>query len=121
MKRWHRRSAAAAMALTLLVAATVASAQGAPIVDGNLWARSTLEERRAFLIGAANMISLELAYAKKRQTPPSPASDKAAKAMNALTLDEIAARISRWYAANPARRDTPVMGVLWTDIVEPHK
>ncbi len=121
MKRWHRCAAAAAMALTALLVATAAAAQGAPIVDGKMWARSTLEERRAFLIGATNMISLELAYAKKHQTPPAPASDKASRAMNALTLDDIAARVTRWYAANPAKLATPVMGVIWTDIVEPRK
>jgi len=117
MKRWLRWFAAAAFSL----AAFAAFAQAVPVVDGNLWARSTLEERRAFLIGATSMIALEHAYARKHGTPASPASDKAAKAMGALTLDEIAARVSRWYAANPAKLATPVMGVIWTDIVEPRK
>src|SRR5512139_595904 len=109
MKRVLRGAVAIGLALTALAA----SAQTVPVVDGALWARSTLEERRAFLIGATSMVALEHAYAKKRGTPPSPASDRIARAIGALTLDEIAARVSRWYAANPGKLATPVLGVVW--------
>ncbi|RJG05720.1 hypothetical protein D3870_06540 [Noviherbaspirillum cavernae] len=96
-------------------------AQTSTTVDGNLWLSSSAEVRRAFLVGATNMMSLEAAYAKKKGTPAPVAGAMAAKAVDQMTLDEVSNRITRWYEANPGRRNMPVMGVIWTDIVEPKK
>jgi hypothetical protein len=89
------------------------------IADGNLWMQSTPEERKAFIIGASNMMALEATYAKKRGTPPPLAGTKAAAALEHMTLDEMTDRITRWYEANPSRRTMPVIGVIWMDMVEP--
>ncbi len=43
----------------------------------------------------------------------------AAKAVEGMTLDQISERITRWYEANPGRRNVPVMGVIWFEIVVP--
>jgi hypothetical protein len=32
-------------------------------------------------------------------------------------LADIEGRITRWYEANPSRMSTPVMGVVWREIV----
>jgi hypothetical protein len=89
------------------------------VADGTMWLQSPTEERRAFLIGAANMMALESSYAKKRGTPLPLAGTKASAALEHMTLDDISDRITRWYEANPGRRATPVIGVIWMDIVEP--
>ncbi len=89
-----------------------------PIVDGKLWMGSSTLERRAFLIGAGNMIALEMAYAKKAGTAEPPAGTQARKAVETMTLEDIEERITRWYEANPGRLDTPVMGVIWNDMVK---
>jgi hypothetical protein len=95
-------------------------AQPAPIaVDGGLWLSSTPEVRKAFLVGAGNMIGLETAYSKKKGTPPPVAGAMAGKALDGLTLDQISNRITRWYEDNPGRRNMPVMGVVWIDMVNP--
>lgn len=98
--------------------ATEASAQHV-VVDGKLWMQSTPEIRKAFLIGAANGIALEKAYAEKTGTPAPQAGAIAAKAVDGLTLDQISGRITQWYEANPGRRDMSVMAVLWIDMVRP--
>jgi len=94
------------------------SAQKTPIVDGKMWMQSSTPERRAFLIGAGNMIALEIAYAQKAGTAEPPAGAMARKAVEAMTLQDIEERITRWYETNPARSDVPVMGVIWNDIVK---
>jgi hypothetical protein len=43
----------------------------------------------------------------------------ATAALDPLTLDQVSSRISRWYEVNPARRNMPVIGVLWVDMVQP--
>jgi hypothetical protein len=107
------------MALIAALAISPVWAQRAPIVvDGQLWLSSTPEVRKAFLVGAGNMIAMETAYSKKKGTPPPVAGAMADKALQALTLDEISNRITRWYEGNPGRRNMPVMGVIWIDMVD---
>ena len=88
------------------------------MVDGNDWTSATPVERRAFLIGAANVIIAENAYAKKRNVAPAPVSDRLTKATDKMKLADIEARITRWYEANSSKLATPVMAVVWQDIVK---
>jgi hypothetical protein len=89
------------------------------VAEGNRWLRSSPEERKAFIIGASNMMALESAYARKKGTPSPLAGTRAAAALEHMTLDQIADRITRWYEANPGRRTVPVIAVVWTELVEP--
>jgi hypothetical protein len=89
------------------------------VADGTQWLQSSPEVRKAFIVGAGNMMALEAEYAKKRGTPAPLAGSKAAAAMENLTIDQISDRITRWYAAHPARRTVPVIGVIWMDMVAP--
>ena len=110
--------AAAVLAAGLVVSAPV-PAQQRVVVDGNMWLNSTPETRKVFLVGAANMIALESAYSKRKGTPQPAAGAIAVKAVEGKTLDQISESITRWYEANPARRDLPVMGVVWIDLIAP--
>lgn len=115
LRAW-RATAAFVAALALCPA----SAQRAPVVvDGELWLSSTPEVRKAFLVGAGSMIAMETAYASKKGTPPPVAGAMARDALQALTLDQIAERVTRWYQTHPSRRNMPVMGVIWIDMVDP--
>lgn len=104
----------------LLMATTSAFAQKANslVVDGNDWMSASVNERRAFLIGAANMIMSESAYAKRRNVSAPPVGERITKAADSMKIGDIEARITRWYDANPAKLTTPVMGVVWQDIVK---
>ena len=88
------------------------------VVNGDMWLRSTADHRKAFLVGAANMLALESAYAKHMGTTPPPAGARAAKALDGMTLDQVSSRVTRWYEANPGRRTMPVIGVIWLDMVK---
>lgn len=95
-------------------------AQRAPIVvDGDRWLNSSPSERKAFLVGAANMITLESAYSTRKGTPAPAAGAMAAKALDEMTLDQVSNRITRWYESNPSRHNVPVLGVVWIDMVQP--
>jgi hypothetical protein len=90
-----------------------------PFLASLAWLSATPEVRKAFLVGAGNMIALETAYSKKKGTPPPVAGAMASKALHGLTLDQISNRVTRWYEGNPSRRNMPVMGVIWVDMVDP--
>jgi hypothetical protein len=109
-----------AMACLATGLAVPARAQDRPqvVVDGNMWLQSPADVRKAFIVGAGNMMALEATYAKKNGTTPPLAGTRAAAALEHMTLDQISDRITRWYEANPDRRSTPVIGVLWMDMVQ---
>lgn len=75
-------------------------------------------ERQSFLIGVANMIIAEGAYAKRHQLEMPPVSDRIVKAISRLKLADIESHITQWYEAHPERRSMPVMGVVWQGIVK---
>ena len=118
MKQWKQILAGAALAALLVPATALAQKANTLVVDGSDWMSATQVERRAFLVGAANVIIAENAYAKKRNTAPAPVSDRLTKATDKMKLADIEARITRWYEANPGRLAMPVMGVVWQDIVK---
>jgi hypothetical protein len=104
-----------------IVAATspaIAQNKDSLVITGNHWMKASTSERRVFLIGAGNMIAAELAYAKRHSREAPPVSDGIIKAVKDLKIGDIETRITRWYEANPDKLSTPVMGVLWGDIVK---
>jgi hypothetical protein len=110
----------ATLCLVASLAAPAAAQDGARVVaDGTRWLQSSPEERKAFIIGASNMMALESAYARKKGTQAPLAGTRAAAALEQMTLDQMTDRITRWYEANPSRRSMPVVGVIWMDMVEP--
>lgn len=111
----------ATLCLVAGLAVPAAAQDDAPrvVADGTRWLQSSPEERKAFIIGASNMMALESAYAKKKGTQAPLAGTKAANALEHMTLDQMTDRITRWYEANPSRRTTPVIAVIWMDMVEP--
>jgi hypothetical protein len=102
-----------------LIAAAPAFSQQRIIVDGTMWLDSSPDLRKAFLVGAGNMLALETAYATRKNLAPPPAGAMTRRAVEGLTLDQLADRVTQWYQAHPDRHDVPVMGVIWIDVVKP--
>ncbi|WP_144639326.1 hypothetical protein [Bordetella genomosp. 13] len=103
--------------------APVTTATGKParspiVVDGKGWLAATAEERRAFLIGMANMIVAEAAYAKRNNAAAPGAGTKITETLQTMNLWQASERITTWYNANPDKLGAPVMGVVWRDLVE---
>jgi hypothetical protein len=106
--------------LSIAISAASAMAQQKPVViDGNLWLSSSAETRKAFLAGANSMIAVEMAYAGKKGTQLPAAGTAFHAATGKMSLDEMSSRITRWYENNPNRRNLPVLGAAWIDMVSP--
>jgi hypothetical protein len=88
--------------------------------DGNDWQKSSLENKRTFVYGIANALSVAIGW-DERHVPAGQVtfSRRARDGLAGTTLAEAVDRIDAWYAANPGRRDTPVVAVLWLDIAKP--
>ena len=88
--------------------------------DGNDWSKASLDEKRAFLFGIANAISVAIGW-DERHVPASQTtfSRRARDGLGDTSLGEAVNRIDAWYAANPGRLETPVVAVMWLDIAKP--
>ena len=98
------------------------SAEEVPIVEGNLWSQSSTTDKRSYLIGVSNFISLEYAYQSSAKTPPTPEQSSVPDFFNYtddVTLDGAIAAVNDWYKNHPDETDTPVLTVLWRALVEP--
>jgi len=118
MKRsWKQWLVIACMA-TVAVPALAQSKNDGLVVTGNDWMSSSVAERKAFLVGVANMIMAEGAYAKKNNQATPPVSAQIINATQTAKIGDIEAQITRWYESNPGKATTPVMVVVWQHIVK---
>ena len=97
-----------------------AYAQEIPVVTGALWTQSSEPVKKAYLVGIANAIQVEIAY--EGTNPPLDAQSlvpRLAKGMKDQTLDSVRDGLDRWYAANPDRLQRPVIETIWFEMVVP--
>ena len=101
----------------------VASAGDVPMVDGTLWQASVNSDKKSYLIGASNFISLEHAYQLKGGNPPTNKQSSVPDfymSIEDVTLDKAIATIDDWYRSHPGKLDKPVLVVIWLTLVEPN-
>ncbi len=119
----NHTSIVAALAVLVLVIGGLGFAAPAraelPVVDGNLWAASSVAEKRAYLIGVANTVAVNRALqAKRGKLDPNAPNNRFDRALDADTIDRAIDRIDDWYADNPGRKGDPVLGVIWQRLVK---
>ena len=114
----------------LLLAATVSALsvpaaladKDVPFVAGEAWLKSAAPLKRAYLIGIANLMSVE--YAFQMETGPPPDNQTTIRRLfeeiDDVTLDETVDRIDQWYKKHPDKKDMTVLEVIWVDMVRPN-
>ena len=107
------------LVLTLLLAVpALAVDYEVPVVTGEHWMKSTPQERKAFLVGAATIIELEQEV--QGDTPPKKTTiDVWCKGLSPYSFDQMVAAIDQWYAANPDKVSRPVVEVMWYELAKP--
>lgn len=126
--RLARMAAAAALVVAPLMlhaqapssARTMTGVTAQRFADGNDWQKSSVEQKRTFLFGIANALSVAIGW-DARHVPEGQTtfSRRAREGLAGTTLEESLARIDAWYRTNPTKLDTPVVAVLWLDIAKP--
>jgi hypothetical protein len=113
----------AALVFAIAVAAALSGgvrAEEIAQVTGVHWTKSSEEQKKAYLIGIANIAQIELAYEGTH-----PVSDdqtiipRLARGLKGQTLDSVRDALNKWYAANPGRLDRPVIETIWYEMVVP--
>jgi len=114
------RAVLLAACVVLSTATGSALAQEVPIVNGELWTKSTEQVKKAYLVGIANVLQVETAYqAANKPSDTQSLVPRAAKGLQGQTLDTVREGLDRWYAANPSRLQRPVLETLWFEMVVP--
>ncbi|MFO1316136.1 MAG: hypothetical protein U1F58_11090 [Burkholderiales bacterium] len=114
------RSVLFVSAMALAVLSGGVRAQEIPLITGEHWTKSTDEQKKAYLIGIANVLQVEAAYGGT-----APASDaqsiapRMAKGLKGQTLNSVQDALNKWYAANPQRIQRPVLETIWFEMVVP--
>jgi len=109
-----------AASFVLAVMTGVARAQEIPLVTGEHWTKSSAEIKKAYLVGIANIVHIELAY-----EGANPASDtqsilpRMVKGLKGQTLDGVRDGLDKWYAAHPDQMQRPVIETIWFEMVVP--
>ena len=110
--------AAALVALTMV--AGVAAADEIPLVTGEQWTTSTEQMKKAYLIGMANVVQVEMAFAEGN--PPSDSQSflpRLVRGLKGQTLDSVRQAIDAYYASHPDRLQRPEIDTIWFELVVP--
>lgn len=105
---------------TAQTAATSTAAPQQRLANGSDWTNASVEERRAFLFGIANAISVGIGW-DERHVPAGQTTyaRRIGAGLSGISLGESMRRIDAWYAANPGKLETPVVTVMWLEIAKP--
>jgi hypothetical protein len=113
-------------ALLALVFVTLAMAWGTvraadvPVVTGVEWTRSSNDLKKAYLVGIANLVQVEVAYFGANPPPDTQTFvPRFARGLQGQTLDTVREGLDKWYADNPSRMDRPVLETIWFEMVVP--
>jgi len=115
---WRALIVLACLALSLT--SLGAGAQEVPVVTGEHWTNSGPDHKKAYLLGIANLLQVELAYFGDNPPPDTQSFiPRMARGLRGETVDSVRDAVDRWYAANPARLSRPVLDVIWIEVVVP--
>ena len=119
MKTHWRLMLVAASMLFMAMSATT-GAQEIPLITGEHWTKSSEEMKKAYLVGIANIVHLEMAY--EGATPASDAQSilpRMVKGLKGQTLDSVREALNKWYAVHPDQMQRPVVETIWFEMVVP--
>ena len=108
--------------VALAVAWESARADDIPIVTGEHWTKASIEQKKAYLVGVANVLQVETAY--EGTNPPPDTQSIVPRFVKGLkgggyTLDSVREGLDRYYAANPDKVQRPAIEVIWFEMVVP--
>ena len=101
-------------------------------LTGTVWQHSSLDSKKALLLGVECSVILEHYIDAKRQAQArtgvgtrspsilSPFQKGWAQVFSGVNSEEVVSRIDAWYAVNPDKVERPVFSVIWYELIAPH-
>lgn len=108
--------------LLLVFGATAWAAQDLPIVNGEHWVGSSLEQKRAYLFGVGNVLEIEQAMAgdgykdmRGRSIVP-----VLLEGLSGIGIANIVTQLDKYYTDHPDQAKRPVIEVLYLEMALPN-
>jgi len=118
--RLQLRAALAVSCVALAMAWAPARAADVAVVTGEQWTTSSDAVKKAYLVGLANIVQVETAYARGQTIADDQSFiPRLAKGMQGQSLKSVSDRVDRWYAANPTKLQRPVLDIIWFEMAVP--
>ena len=95
-------------------------AEGIAQVTGVQWTTSSEAQKKAYLIGMANIAEIEMAYRGNHQiTDDQSVLARMQRGLKGQTLDSVRVGLDKWYADNAGKLEQPVIQTIWDEMVVP--
>ena len=120
MTKMQWRTLMLSACITLVAVSATVRADEIPLITGEHWTKSTDQVKKAYLVGIANVLQVETAYAGA--SPPSDAQSivpRFVRGLKGQTLDTVREGLDKWYAANPDKIQRPIIETVWFEMVVP--
>jgi hypothetical protein len=116
------------VAAAVVVAVAVSLASGSlwavqediPEITGEVWMKSSQQEKLAFLVGAGSVVAIEHNIDLREADDPSRFTQGWVEAFKEKKWSEIAKQIDDYYAANPGQTNRLVIEVMWRELIAPN-
>jgi hypothetical protein len=94
---------------------------GMPVLKGDVWQKMTQDSKVAFVWGFGHVIAIEQHLAEKYPELKRDGFEaKVVEGMAGTPMDDVIARIDKYYATNPDQIEMPVISVLWATSIKPY-
>jgi hypothetical protein len=94
---------------------------GMPVLKGDLWQKMTPDSKVAFIWGVGHVVAIEQHLTEKYpELKRDGFASKVVEGMAGTPMNEVVARIDKYYAMNPDKIEMPVMSVLWDTSIKPN-
>jgi hypothetical protein len=94
---------------------------GMPVLKGDLWQKMTQDSKVAFIWGFGHVVSIEHYLMEKfPELKRDSFVSKVVEGMANTPMNEVVARVDRYYDMHPDEIEKPVTSVLWDTMIKPN-
>jgi hypothetical protein len=94
---------------------------GMPVLKGDLWQKMTHDEKVAFIWGFGHVVSIEHYLMEKYpELKRDSFVEKVVEGMDNTPMNEVVARVNRYYEMHLDDIEKPVTSVLWDTMIRPN-
>jgi hypothetical protein len=94
---------------------------GMPILSGDLWQKMTHDTKVGFIWGFGHVVSIEQYLMEKYpELKRDSFVPKVVEGMANTPMNEVVARVDRYYEMHPDQVAKPVTSVLWDEMIKPN-
>ncbi len=100
-----------------------ASRSASTLANGHAWVASSMDQKRAYLLGVSDLMRVAIAYREKHGGNEPKQQEMIAilnRSLGQVRLNQVVARVSAFYSQSGADLNTPVLVVIWREFVKPN-